>query len=794
MWKTATATSSVASRSLRQGQHRVIAATTTTTRSRSRRSFSDNRGGGGVRGRGGGGGGRGGGRGTGSFSRFREQHAKNRNKPNFDKTVLQPAAEGHLSSKHDSGIPRLTARKHKSLKPHDQTPGREAEEMQDMLTQGEDEYGFSLLSRPSQGARGPRREGVRVVYQPLMEKPVLKAGDPDYDSEDEHDDFDDEEEHEEIMNIEDHQDITKEADGSYSITYDSDEDEDTEEDANVPMQRKSPQDRQQGSRKEEEVDPEEAFFCEDFTSLTEAYPEIPREVAKRVLPLRDHGPGLEGFLEANIEHPSEYAEVVRINRHPDSEREPKPDFAKKVRAQPPLDFVESHIRFIYVTGLPIPDGNGEEADFKNPLHRHEIVKLVCEIFNVETEHVSPANLTSAFIGFETKKDFREAMKKGPSKKSIVKPVRISKHTGGADANESFSGDAVVTLSNLPPGMNESKLASALFPANTEVGKLYGPITADQLKMTSPTTALLHFASPEQAESAVFSDRVQTHLASLGTSRVRYFKAKRELLNAGYAGPNKWARIEKRGSRLFLSGDVPSKDFYRSHAGVLALRNLDLGVTKKDIAKYFQPHCRDIRDVAGSVEFVTCAEGLRTDRAYVGFDEFGEAEAFLKTCSGLIRLGSRTATVRLVHEKARLGVEIKHEPRPARTTEEILDSLNNWEKFVDPKDLEELEELGVRREVLDSTFRSMRFHNRTFGPTDLALTREKLEPEREAGDGYREVVQMYIETLKECKATPENPGWLYEGMFSEGEEVDLSIFDEEKERQARLRRQYEGEEV
>ena len=131
-------------------------------------------------------------------------------------------------------------------------------------------------------------------------------------------------------------------------------------------------------------------------------------------------------------------------------------------------------------------------------------------------------------------------------------------------------------------------------------------------------------------------------------------------------------------------------------------------------------------------------------------------------------------------------------RLERTTEELLDDLNNWEKHVDPKDIEELEAAGVKKEVIDESLRAIRYNNKTFGSLDSSLRSETFDEEKDIGDDYRELVQEYIATLKECLATPENPGQLYEGLHFPGEKFDHSAFDYEKERQQKLEKRRSGQ--
>jgi len=244
------------------------------------------------------------------------------------------------------------------------------------------------------------------------------------------------------------------------------------------------------------------------------------------------------------------------------------------------------------------------------------------------------------------------------------------------------------------------------------------------------------------------------------------------------------------SKLIVDGDMPSKQFYLSHAATVHLRNLDPSVTKKDISDLFQPFCAVPRDVEGSIEFVTCHKGNPTGKAYVGFDEHGEAEAAmdaLRASNGKVHgLGHNVVILKAVQDSRR----IPRDHRSVRSEDELLDSLDNWEQYVDPKDLEELLEHGISKEALDEQLRAIRYHNPTFSGLDQAIRSESMEPETDSGGMYKELVQTYIETLKECVSTPEDPGPIYESLFLPDEELDTEIFEDEVLRQEDLKQKRE----
>jgi hypothetical protein len=354
-------------------------------------------------------------------------------------------------------------------------------------------------------------------------------------------------------------------------------------------------------------------------------------------------------------------------------------------------------------------------------------------------------MTSAFVGFKDRyvtPDVAEKInEKIYSEISTTIPIAISAYDG-EDFGE-FTKEApecIVKLENLPPRMNPARLAHELFTPDSDLRIVYGQLDVKNILMTSPTSALVRLDSAHHAESAITSEAVEVRLDEMGSYPLDIFHVKRELVPDGFTGPNKAHQLKRLGTRLIVEGDVPSDAFFRSHAGCIHLRNIDDTVTNKDIADLLQPYCTRLRDVTGSVEWVTNILGVRTGTAFVGFDRLGEAEAFVKAVSGRIKgLGSSPVVARTVKDKRIPGAKPR-EARPERREEELLDDLNNWEKHVDPKELEELEALGVNKKALDLAFRALRFQNSTYGAMDTALRSETLVPEREAGQEYRDTVR------------------------------------------------------
>mmetsp|Transcript_34072 Transcript_34072/g.80199 ORF Transcript_34072/g.80199 Transcript_34072/m.80199 type:complete len:815 (-) Transcript_34072:123-2567(-) len=773
------------------------------------RSFSGR----GGDGRGGGGSGRdgkGGKRGDG-WSRNRN----NRDKTNYSDQFLKPASRGQLKN-HRSGIPKLTGRKGKGRGVRAGDALLESEEDQVMgydndgnMVMMEEDDGYPMgrqqqpkKAKPKTGTidagsklEDLRPEDYREVTEFLKVYHTLEhlADDEKY--------YWNEIDYEDRENAKKHAlfdklqaEATRDADGNLVVEVDDetfamfdDETDSNKSDKNRDKPKQKDQKFQFNSPPEFVMD---ALGVKGFEK-----PPNPKEYDVAT-PLVLQGPTMNDFVRSMAEHPTKYGQLRYVSPHPESTREPVPDLPVR-RRNPPLEFVEAHTRFIYVWGMPpLLSVDEEPGDLDNPLHALELQKTAAALFDVPPESVYPASISSAFVGFSSRKDQRFALEFGPVQKVIESPVKASKYTPSEGDKKSFDAsemDRVVVLENLPSGLTPSVLASTLFPpgAGTDTADvLYGGLTADDFVMLTPHSAVLRFESAEHAENAVKSTIVGERLADFGKHRVRYSKARRELVYTGkHTGPAKTDLERELGPKLIVDGDMPTKKFYLSHATCLHLRNLDPSVTKREISSFFQPHCAMSRDVEGSIELVTCHEGLFTGRAYVGFDEHGEAEAALadEACASNGRItGLCSNTTTVVAKKVRDARSIARHNRPIRSEEDLLDSLDNWEQHVDPEDLSELLENGINKEALDEAFRAIRYQNPTFSSMDQAIRSETINPEHESGGMYRELVRTYIATLKECLSTPENPGEIYESLFLPDEELDTEIFEDEMARQEELR--------
>jgi hypothetical protein len=571
--------------------------------------------------------------------------------------------------------------------------------------------------------------------------------------------------------------------------FDGDDENISQEKEGQNVPEKDTPDQRQAGPYEEDVE-----FVMDMMGIKGSNkPPNPAQYDK-VTPLNLKGPTWSDFVESMMEHPTKFGQVKFVSPHPESTREPVPDLPSS-RRNPPPEFVENSKRFIYVWGLPPLTVNGEPGDLDNPVHAMEIKKQVGILFDVPPEAVFAASVSSAFVGFPSKIEQRFALVFGPVTKELASPVTISKYVPKEGDRKTFSDeemDRVVLLENLPEGLTPTSLASNLFPKDGDnVGNMvYGDLKSEDFVMLTPHSAAVRFESAEIAENAVHSSIVEARLIEFGQHRVRYNKARREMIFTGkHKGPLGTTLERVPGPRLIVDGDMPTKKFFLSHASSVHLRNLDPSTTKKEISDFFQPCCHLPRDVEGSIEFVTCYEGMPTGKAYVGFDEHGEVEAAMslgESNGRLIGLGHS----KVIMKRVRDAVKIPREKRPMREEEELLDSLDNWEQYADPEDLEELYANGISKEALDEALRAIRYQNPTFSSLDQAMRTETINPEKESGGMYRELVQMYISTLKECLSTPENPGPIYESLFLPDEEIDTEIFENEPVRQEDLKKRRE----
>lgn len=547
------------------------------------------------------------------------------------------------------------------------------------------------------------------------------------------------------------------------------------------------------------TDYEEAYFYKDVLNFDEPFPEIKdKQEINKVLPLARHGPNLDDFLEAMIEHPTKYAMVSRINEHAESQREPQP-LRFPLRRDPTLDFVESHKAFVFAQGIDasvalLGSEDDYYANFSNVEHRHKVAQKISKIFKVDIRNVSPASFNAAYIGFESIKAAKIAFVRFQGKLLQHQPIVASKYsderidwtrvkpTKAREVKkfiENSSQESLLALTHLTPQpMACASLLHRLFPHCFTSTDANAPAAPEDICLVSPTMSLIRLSSPEAVAFLLASDSFAAKLKDLKPrAKLAVLKATRERVFDSFGGVNSSKMIQKKGKRILVEGDLPSIDFFKSHYGVLHLSNLPSNVTKKDITDFFQPYCHAARDILSSVELVQASDGTFMGAAFVGFDGLGEAEKAFADWQARNKhsLGGNLAQLRVLGEKKLIRGKKLH-PRSERSAEELMEDLTHWERHVDPKKLEFLESYGIGKDVLDDVFIKVRYQNRTFGAIDQARVSERLEPWRPVGSRYSQFVRLYVETLCECMTTPENPGAMLQSLFLPNEEVDLELMD------------------
>jgi hypothetical protein len=663
-------------------------------------------------------------------------------KENFAKKFLEPAARGELH-KHQSGIPKLAVKKHKGHSVKDAFPGKESEEIIKntinlKLGATDATVGAGSLQTDDLG----KTDAERTMHQQRTNMKLMSQ-----------------------MALESLFEGAKPHDLDSGLRENHHKWLGTKQSIQQSLFRQQRNIKQQGQR----GGPDGSRPKYDMWGDEEHQPDL-------------DDPWITDAMYFRYENP-----------HVESKREPKPIVFPTNRVNPPEEFVVAHGAFAYVTNVPRPLVNGEVGSYKNPLHRHEVTEFVADVFSVPASHVFCATMTSAFVGFKDAKEAAQAVIRSEGKRIItgkkIEATLYSEKETPSEEEKDFvmnasSADAVIRLENIPVGMKSGTVARIL--------RRVADIEGKDVLMSTPTTALLRMSSNQAATSLLKNRRMNETLASIQRQILRVHCARRELVHDRFSGPVRQFQLKKFTNRLIVDGDVPSRDFFLSHAGVLHLCNVPAGINKEVISAFFQKFCAERRDVEGSIEIVKSLDGHPTGRVYVGFDlerECTEAWKELLASGQKIMLNKAgpAARVRPVKEVA-LPRGTKLGDRSERTQEELIASFKEWKNYVDPKDIEILESYGVTMDVLEEAFTAAR-NNPTFGVEDQARQGERLRNEYAPGGHFREFVQMYIDTLKELGTTKENPGLKYEGMFLPDEEVDYDLFDEEKERLASLRERF-----
>jgi hypothetical protein len=497
-------------------------------------------------------------------------------------------------------------------------------------------------------------------------------------------------------------------------------------------------------------------------------------------------------LQSEIDDPwpTDTAHFTYHVPHAESRREAKPIVHPTNRVNPPEDFVSAHEAFAYVTNVPRPVIEGELASYDNPLHCHEVVEFVANMFGIPATHVFPATITSAFVGFKSASEAAVAYKKSESKRVVRVHTEAKRYENDSpsDDEKSFVGtgkDSILMLENLPSGMRQGTILRYLHSAVA--------LNVDDVFISSPTTALIRLSSPDQASSLLSDKNMHDAIASLQKQIIRIYAAQREVVHDKYSGPIRQFQLRKTTNKLVVHGDTPSKDFFLSHAHVLHLCNVPVSVTKKQISDYFQKFCIQSRDVEGSIEFVTSLDGYPSGRVYVGFDlesEYKNAWQEIFSSGQKVMLNESGPPVRIRPVKERILVRgSKLGARSERSQEELIASFSEWKKEINPADQEFLESMGVTMDVLEEAFTATRRHNPTFGVEDQAREGERMLMDKSPGQHFNEFVKLYIDTLKEAAFSRDDPGLKYNSMFMPGEEVDYSFITDEEKRLSEINEKY-----
>ncbi|KAL7566648.1 hypothetical protein ACA910_017716 [Epithemia clementina (nom. ined.)] len=545
----------------------------------------------------------------------------------------------------------------------------------------------------------------------------------------------------------------------------------------------------------------------DDSELTYEEDEDPqsKEFRKIALPLADtmgQGTGLD-FVAAMHEHPTDYASVTSYSVHRNSKREPKPLFSVNPDIQnPPQEFVEKFKRFLFVTGLPPLTVDGKMGDIQNPVHRSLLEKSIARLVKVDSTQVFVSNITSAFVGFNAPRHLADILKDGPSERFQTSPPLVQKYDPDffLDMDPSLkhfvdsakSPDCIIHLTNLPiynTKNTKKSLAEDLMPEYSELAQVYGSLVPSAIYLLSSNSALVRLSSADQVESILQSSLFHNRLKEMGTYKVRFLRARRELKHAEMHPYDRKEEIRVNGPRLIVDGiHMPSRIFYISHASMLIVRNLAPEVMTKDfLTRVFQKFSQR-RRTKSSIEFVTCelTKEPILGMAYIGFEEPHEAVACInRSNAGYMRIGGKAAHLKVVKDRQIPHNASNPDTRSVRDIAVLNDEMTNWQKYVNPDDIEYLDQNGLPKVVLDEMLRGIRRSNTYYGVLDGDIPDERLKPHQASKQGYRELVQELVNTAKECVATPEDPGVSFFNQFKPGQKPDYSVFDKWNKRKLEI---------
>ena len=210
------------------------------------------------------------------------------------------------------------------------------------------------------------------------------------------------------------------------------------------------------------------------------------ENKNNIAPLIFDGPtSFEGFLIANITHPTKYAEISNEGWHPhdESRREPFPITLSsgRPRKNPSKEFLDKHNTVIYVENLDFPPGEDTAI----------IVEALTKRFGTDPSSISLSGKNSAFVGFDSEKKRIAAIRKNHKK---LQGVAIKLNVFEADKSKDtkakeFSARkdcSYLKITNLPCKYSDDMLKekiSRAFKNDIDVDN-------DDILVVSPSTALV----------------------------------------------------------------------------------------------------------------------------------------------------------------------------------------------------------------------------------------------------------------------------------------------------------------
>jgi len=625
-------------------------------------------------------------------------------------------------------------------------------------------------------------------------EPPVRPGDPDY------------------MDLDSHEHVRRNDRGEYVFDHDAmfaDGVQTAAREYGWTVQEPRPGQRPYVNFDDEDADPvtrsfEYEYYYRDVTDLDNPLNfRTSAPASDAILPLKPHGSDVDDWLYAVTNHPSKYASMEKRAKHADGKREPRPTFPRE-RKLPDAKFVERYRGYLFVSGL-VPqwdDGTGEVKEFENDqMHKQTMEESVAKLFGVTSLDVWPATPTSAFVGFPTKLEAKTAMMKSASddRFKVSHPVTLQNYESKEDEESTTDKErefvaaspegpaSIVKVTGLPANVTSAELLQSMFPPGSRIEAMFGPLSNDDYCRVSSTTALIDLASADLVSKALKSKNIVHNASVVGETSIRVLRAKRERVFAGWVGKLRSYAASKLGHRLLVTGDVPPHEMFLSHHDMMHISGLPPGVTLDDLALFFQPFSAGRRDVFGSGHIVRCSQGIPTGCAYIGFELPGEIDQVKEMYQdGNAVIGGAEVTFRTVRDKL-LRRGVRQGARPARPIEELRSDLYDWERHVDPKDIQELEDLGIEKGILDEVMMTLRHSNRTFAAADQAISGERLYQERQTGMHYRSAVRKYLKHLKSCVGTKEDPGLTYWAMFQPDQEMDFGLFDIEEKRIKDLRK-------